>query len=221
MRGDDLAVLAWEGIAAEALEQTGNDEPPVDALELAACCGLHVIEGPARSARLEGTAIILGPGARHVRRHGLVAHETAHYLLDRADEPSTEDGAHYVSQALLLPRKAFERDLRTTWNPAALRAKHVNVSAERIVRRIVALRDAVATVIDNGRVKARVSSPWLPGAALKRLSRWERGLADEALRTGQPVQGDELAWAVPIVDGPWERVVIVAEIEQLSFRLGR
>ena len=219
MRGDDLAALSWEGIAAEALEATGNDEPPVDAFDLAACVGLHVVEGPARSARLEGNVIVLNPGARLVRRHGLVAHETAHHLLDRAGEASTEDGAHYVSQALLLPRKAFERDLRSSWNPAVLRAKHVNVSAERIVRRIVALRDAVATVIDNGRVKTRVASPWLPEASLRRLSRWERELADEALRTGEAVQGDELVWACPFVDGPWERVVIVAELEQLGLRL--
>lgn len=218
MRGDDDALAALEGVAADVLDATGVDAP-VNAFELADLCGLQVVYGAARGAHLDGARIVLGRGARRVREHGLVAHETAHYLLDRAAETNDEPGARYLSGALMLPRAAFERDLRRSWDVAALRAKHVNVSAEMIARRLVQVRDAVATIIDQGRVKARVASPWLTSPALGRLSRWERELADEALARGASVQGDELVWACPFVDGEWERVVIVAELEQLALRL--
>jgi hypothetical protein len=220
VRGADDALAALEGVAEDVLGETGVSAP-VDAFELADLCGLEVAYGATRGAHLDGQRIVLAPGARRVREHGLVAHETAHHLLDRAAEENSEMGARYLSGALMLPRREFERDLRRSWNVTEHRAKPVNVSAEMIARRLVQLRDGVATVIDQGRVKARVASPWLLSPSLGRLSRWERELADEALRSGEPVQGDDLVWACPFIDGPWERVVVVAELDQLSLRLSR
>jgi hypothetical protein len=88
-----------------------------------------------------------------------------------------------------------------------------------IARRITQVRDAVATVIDNGKMKTRVASPWLPDPRLRRVSSWERDLAREALETGKTTYGDELCYAVPILNPPWQRVVVVCEARQLALRV--
>jgi hypothetical protein len=124
----------------------------------------------------------------------------------------------------LLPRIAFDRDLRRTrWELAALRTLHPNVSATAIAIRITQLRDAVVTVFDpRGRLRPwRAASPWLVGPHLQRVSRWERDLAAEAYEKNAEVRGDELCYAVPLVEGDRvnHRVLIVCELEQLSLRL--
>jgi len=218
-RGVPVGCKIWEGVAAALLEETGADEPPQDAFELAECCGLLTRPWSRADGRLVGDTIWYPGRARHVRQHGSIAHEVAHWALAWADEADSEQGARYVAGALMLPRRGFDRDLRdTAWDLQRLRAKHLNVSAEMIARRLVELRDAVATVFDAGRVKRRIASPWL-GDQFARVSTWERELADLALERGELVQGDELVWALPLLDGPWRRVVLVAEAQQLSLRL--
>lgn len=209
----------WEGVAESLGRQVGLDDPPVNAKHLAVLCGLRLRPWGKRGAALVGDVIYFDPGDPDYWQHASIFHETGHFALGWAGEEDSEDGAQYVGQALALPRRAYERDLRRTWNPAALRAKHVHTPAGWIVERIVHLRDAVATVIDEGRVTRRVASPWLPEERFRRISPWERELADRALELGEPVQGDELIWAAPVIEPPWRRVVIVAEARQLSLRL--
>lgn len=212
---ESLAI--WEGVAADVLESTGCDDPPVDAFELADCCGLEVRHG---LTHRDGNVIYIDSRTRDVRQHGLVAHELAHWALCRAKEQNTEPAANFVSGALMLPRCAFEKDLRSSdWDLRQLRARHIYASAEMIARRIVGLRDAVATIVDAGRIKARAASPWLPDR-FRRMSRFERDLVDEALRTGEVQRADDLIWAFPVFDGAHRRVVVIAEAAQLSLKLG-
>lgn len=214
----DDARATWEGIAADVLGETGCDDPPVDAFELADCCGLEVQPSKTGRAYRRGSAIHIPLGARDVRQHGLVAHELGHWALEQAAEPDSEDGARYLSGAFMLPRRPFERDLAaTSWHVGELRARHLNASAEMIARRIVALHDGVATVFDQGKVRRRIVSPWLP-ERYHRITRWERELAAEAIERETTVRGDELIWAVPVIDRQWRRVVLVAEAEQLALR---
>ncbi len=209
----------WEGVAESVWRATGSPEPPQDAFKLAECCGLRTRPWGRGWAVLEGDLIRYPARVRPTRQHGLVAHEVAHWALDWAEESQSEQAARWVGGALMLPREPFNADLaETRWDLEALQSKHLNCSAELIARRIVQLRDAVATVLDQGRVRARVASPWL-GDRFRRLSRWERELADRALETEQTQRPEELVWAVPVIDGPHRRVVLVAEAEQLSLRL--
>lgn len=207
----------WEGIAADLHNETGISAP-VDAFLIADRCGIEV-RGGARSSRREGNVVYLDATARRVRAHGVLAHEIGHFALERAGEPDSEQGARYLAGALMLPRRDFDLHLRQSgWLLTDLQYRNPNASMEMIARRIVQMRDAVMTIIDHGKVRYRRASPWLEDPRLGRLTKWERQLADTAVLTGDPVQGGELVWAVPVIDPPWQRVVIIAEIEQLSLR---
>jgi hypothetical protein len=211
---------ALEGVAADLLEAAGCEDPPVSALELADCCGLEVRPARLLRARLRGGVIEVNVQARATRLHGLVAHELGHWALQRAGEPDTEDGARYLVGALLLPRVPFDRDLRETgWSLEELRRRHPNASAEVIARRIVQLRDAVASIWDQGRCTARVASSWLPVEHVgRKTSALERRLADRVLETARTEHPAPLVWAVPMFDGAHRRVVVVLEAEQLALR---
>lgn len=102
-----------------------------------------------------------------------------------------------------------------------MRELHPHVSATAIAVRITQLRDAVATIIDPlGKARPwRVWSPWLHDRRLARLSAWERDLAMRAVEAGEELRGDELCYALPLMDGEWSRVIVVCEAEQLSLRL--
>ncbi|AKF08858.1 hypothetical protein DB32_006007 [Sandaracinus amylolyticus] len=212
--------LRWEGTAARALERA-KVGAPVSAFELAKGLGLEIEAWSGAGAELDADAQVIrvNPRVRLVRRHGLIAHECGHWVL-RIEGDDSEKGARYLAGAMLLPRWDFDLDLkRTAWSLLKLRDRHPNASAEMIARRIVEVREAVATIIDNGRVTSRVFTPGLMvEPRLRRVSRWERGLADQALEAGAEVRGDELCYAVPLVDGPWRRVIVVCEAEQLSLR---
>lgn len=211
----------WEGVATNLLEEAGCEDPPVSAIDLADCCELTVRPARLLRARLvRGNVIEVNALARTTRLHGLVAHEIGHWALRRAGEPSTEDAARYLVGALLLPRRAFDRDLRETqWDLEELRRRHPNASAEVIARRIVQLRDAVASIWDQGKCTARVASSWLPVERVgRKTSTLERCLADRVLETEQTERPAPLVWAVPFFDGRFRRVVVVLEAEQLALR---
>lgn len=213
------AVEVWEGVAQAVHDETGI-EAPVSAFELADACGLQLVAGPRGGARLVGDQVHFDVTARPVRQHGLVAHEVAHWVLQEHGEPDDEGAARYTAGALMLPRQSFDRDLRATaWDLHALRARHLHCSAELIARRIVELRDAVVSVLDNGKVRARVWSPWVAEPRLQRLTRVERELVDAALTSGEVERAHELLSAYPIFDGSYRRVIVVAELQQLSLRL--
>lgn len=210
----------WEGIAAAAHAETCTT-PPVSAFALASAYDLRIESWSGAGAELDADASVIrvSARARSQRRHGLVAHELGHLLL-RRDRCDSEDGARYMSGALMLPREPFDRDLtRTAWSLARLRAIHENASAQMVAIRIAQLRDAVVTIIDRGRVSMRIVSPWLTEPRLARLSKWERSLATRALEEGVEVRGDELCYAVPILEAGHSRVVVVCELEQLSLKL--
>lgn len=87
------------------------------------------------------------------------------------------------------------------------------------LQRIADVTGFSASEIDNGRLRARVVSPWLEEREdLRRVSRYERGLAQRALDAGAVVADHDLVYAVPIIDGAWRRVVVIAEAEQLATR---
>lgn len=210
-----------EGAAAEALERS-KQGAPVSAFRVARGLGLEIEpwSGSGAQLNLDQMLIEVNPRARPVRQHGLIAHEIGHYLLRiTSGLVDSEAAARYLAGALLLPRWDFDVDLRRTgWSFARLRERHPNASAEMIARRIVELRDAVATILDNGKVTRRVVTEGIVDPRVRRMTRWERELADAALAMGEEVRGDELCYAVPIIDGQWRRVIVVCELEQLSLR---
>jgi hypothetical protein len=206
-----------EGIAAELLSAVGLDDAPGDAFALAELCGLTVVSGAGRGARREGDVVYVDSKARRTRQHGLVAHEIGHWALERVGEnPHDEPAARFLSGALLVPRRRFDRDLRATWRLDELMAMHANASGELLARRIAELRDAVVTIVDNGRVRSRFSAAHV--YAPVRMTRVERELVAEALERGHAVEGGPLVHATPLVEGAWQRVIVVAEVEQLAMR---
>lgn len=205
-----------EGIAA-AVHDRARVDGAVDAFDLADRLGLRVEQAARRGATLDDDVIEVDARSRPTRQHGLVAHELGHWALDvHGQERLDERAARFLSGALLVPRVQLERDLRTTWRLDELMQRHPCASAELLARRIAELRDAVVTVIDNGRVRARIASPWL--GTPPRLSRFERGLVEDALGSGHVVEGGSLVHATPLVEGSWRRVIVVAEAEQLAMR---
>lgn len=218
-----MADLAdWEGAAAELLDGTCTSTP-VDAFALAAACGLKVRVGGARVARLDGNVIHIAPKMCSPHQHMGVCHELGHFALARHGLEDSEEGAKYIGGALLMPRREMRRDLvATAWSITKLRERHVNAYAIAIAERITQLCDAVATIIDpRGRKKSRrILSPWINEPHLaKRTSAWERELALKAWETGEEIRGDELCYAVPVIDFGEDRVIVVCELEQLGLRL--
>jgi len=206
---------------ARALHDETGADAPINAMVLARAAGLELRPTIGAVGSLMGDVIRYDPTARHVRQHGQVAHELAHWALREYGEPEddVEPAARYLAGALMLPRREFDRDLSATnWCLDSLRAKHLNPSAEMIARRITQLRDAVVTIFDQGRASKRFASPWM-GESLPCLSTWERELADRALRDERTAWRGDLCYAAPVIDGGWRRVVLVCEAAQLGLRL--
>lgn len=200
----------WEGIARELLEQTGCDDGPVDALELAGLCGLKVRArcGP---ASLRGDAIYVDLRGRDTRRQWEVAHELGHWALRRAGEPSCERGADYVGAALLLPRKRYAHDLHACdWDLAQLRVMHPHAPWSWLARRVTHVTEAAALVWDHGHCVSRVESPWRVGARYVPTED-EAALADACLASGEPIR-DGRAGAWPVFDRRWRRVVTISPL---------
>lgn len=219
-------ILEWEGIAADVSSETGCDAPPVDAFTLAYECELEVEPANVVTAELDHAKrlIKLNVSMRRERQHMSVAHEVGHFALIRAEAHNSCTAAKHVGGALMMPRRVLDQNLRETWSINALRAVHKNVSATALAIRITQLRDAVVTILDpRGRRKYwRTTSPWIVDPRLRRISPWERGLARLAYERRAEVQGDELCYAVPLIEGddPTEhRVLVVCELEQLSLKL--
>lgn len=208
-----------EGAAIALLERAGEPDPPISAVAIAKTLGYRVYASPLPGARLCGTTIEVCGGYRKERQHFHVAHELAHVALRTAGEEDSESAADYVGAAIMLPRRAFDRDLKeSAWDMRELRAKHVNCSAEVIARRIVTMRDAAVCIFDNGKLKTRVFSPWLSDG-FRRISSFEKDLAERVLESGETEKAGELLWGFPVFsDDGWRRVITVCEAEQLGFR---
>lgn len=201
----------WEGIAADVLSQTGCDDPPVNALELADLCGLEIRArfGP---ASLVGSTIYVDLRGRETRQQWQVAHELGHWALRRANEHDSEQGADYVAAALLLPRRQFHRDLiALDWDLGELRARHPNAAWSVIAKRATHVADAVATVWDRGYCKARVESPWFDRPRYVPTES-EAALADACLESASVIRSGFIgAW--PVFEPPWRRVITLAPYE--------
>lgn len=191
--------LTLEGIA-ESLLTRAAVEAPVDALDLAERLGLEVAYSEVGEPVVLGQTIFVPRRARIALLQWLTAHELGHWAAQQAGEDGPcERAANYLAGALLLPRATLLRQLRAGWDLDKLRRQHPNAPAHAIAVRIVQLRDAVAAVYDQGRLRRR----WGPPMPL------ERELAAKALDAGAPVRVDDLTGAWPIVDGHWRRVIVL------------
>lgn len=140
-----------EGIALELLRATGCDDPPVDAFELAECCGLRVVYGSA--ARLMGSTITIPARVTYARRlHGLVAHELGHFALRRARLDDCEQSARYLAGALLVPAPSVMTAMRLRLTAEQMFETHTNASAEMICRRAEQVAGARVSVRERGRL---------------------------------------------------------------------
>lgn len=191
-----------EGIAADLHASTG-DLLPVDAFELAHLCGLELrawsrADG---SVNLESGVIRYPARARHVRKHGVVAHELGHWALHQVNEDHhAEWAARYLAGALLLPRAAFLRDAwACDWDLEELQRRHPHASAEMVVVRMTQVSPACAWVWDDGRVRRTYGANAGEDveAIVGRVLASEAPLRDGAVR----------AW--PLLERGYRRVVVV------------
>ena len=141
-----------EAIAQDILNETGLGAP-MDAFELAECCGLTVKFSSSRKGNLADGVIRCPAGTSNVHQHGTVAHEVGHWALVRAGlDGQDEDDARYMAGALMIPRPALLDDLRTrTWDLLEIHPRHPNASWEMLVIRCVQVADAYASIWDQGR----------------------------------------------------------------------
>lgn len=204
-----------EIVAESLLREIGLDDPPVDAFEVAAMVGCALRPMRTVGARLLGDVIEYDERARLTRQHGLVAHEIGHWALRWAGESDSEAGASYLAGALLVPRRALDRQLGARWCLVELCSAHPNASCEMIAHRVVALRSAVALVVDNGRVRSRIVGPSTP-AALRRPTVIERDLAALAVSSRVVARHHDRIAAWPVIDGDYERAVVISDVEALT-----
>lgn len=170
--------------------------------------------GPGCEGFLGGRKIYVDEQARPERRAFAISHELSHWLLRRAGIPDEEDVVNYLGAATLLPRLAFEADLRRWgWDLLRLKAKHTHASFEAIARRICVLRDARACVFDwplaGQRDAGAYVIPWHDAPA---PSPEEREAAHAAREYGAPVELRPGLKAWPVIEHDWHRVITVANV---------
>lgn len=146
---DDVGALL-EAIACEVGEGTGCDEPPVDALRIAALLGFEVRPGWAR--RQGATLFVPFGSAADEAVHWACAHELAHGLLDL--EPgvdNSEENASYLAAAILVPRRSLCEEVRKFgWSLAKLHALYWTAPPLAIARRLAECRDGIASAWTSG-----------------------------------------------------------------------
>lgn len=212
---DDIA--PWDSIASEVHDRIGTDGA-VDPIFVAYALGLRVVVSSRieRASVIERT-IIVPDGQRRERTGFSVLHEVAHLLLRTRGIEDSEPACDALAAALLLPRRALDRDLRSTWALPDLRERHPHASHEAIARRILALREAVVVVAD--RAPARRWKRLRSASLDLRLSiarRIERDLVDAADQSGEPEGPSDLVRAWPLRDGGARRVVLIAQADELE-----
>lgn len=194
------SVADLEGVARRIHD--AYDTAPVDAFDLASALEVEVRIW-AKGHGMRHSDVIWCPSpakARETRRHGIVAHELAHWALEHFGlDHHCEDSARYLAGALMLPREVLLRDLaEVDLDLAELQRRHPNASAEMIVARISQVQGATAWVWDNGRLARRY------GIAEADVAEY----VDRVLRLEEPVRdGALVAW--PVFDGRWRRVLVL------------
>ena len=209
----DDATARWEGIAQEMLDEVGAEDAHYDPRLIARAYDLRLEPVHSRSACWDGHVIRFPIAARATRQAGAIAHELGHHGLD---EPQSERGAAYVGAALPVPRRALDRALRRHgWELPALRSDFPHASAELLARRIAEVREAVVTIVDGRRVKARLASPWL-AAPTRSLTAREREVLERARVEGAAFADLVRAWHLH--EPGYDRVILIADAEQLALR---
>lgn len=206
--------MRWdlEELARQTLEDADLG-PPVDPDLIALELGLEVLDGgEACDGLLIGRQIFVDERLRPERRAFSIAHEVGHHLLRSNGLRDDERSANYLASALLLPRDDFQRDLRRFgWDLLQLRAAHRWASFEALARRVVALRTARAFVFDRplrGQRGASVYSvPWG-----QRPTPEEQLAANEAVRSGAPVEVRAGLTGWPVIQSDWARAITLASL---------
>ena len=145
----DLGEVA-EAIAAEASEDSGRDDRPnADPSVLAVCyLGLRLVPSRRRSACLIEDRVYYPARASDRDVAYFVAHECGHWLARDAKSLLTEDEEEIVASrigvALMLPRRAFLRDVRNGARVTADLVALWPLATPRIVRRRLVELDALA-----------------------------------------------------------------------------
>jgi hypothetical protein len=230
-----MAVLAdcelyWcvlDDVAAELLDRTGIDRPPVDALLLAARLGVEVVfdarqTGRARHKRLGGRSVILlKPGERPERTQWAAAHElgevVAHRVFERLDldggEPRPdlrEQTASLLATRLLLRFDWFADDARLLADDVpALKNVYSTASHELIALRLLDLPEpCTITIFDHARVTRRRSNGARRPPPLLPL---ECAVWQETHRTGRPGErsdGELRVRCWPVHEPEWKREIL-------------
>jgi hypothetical protein len=176
---------ALDAVAMQLLRDAEVDQPPVDAVAVAARCGFQVAwdarqSGRARLVRI-GTAagdpqvaILLKPDPRSERLQWAVAHElgeaAAAQVFTRLDiapaecSPNArEQVANHLASRLLLPSAWFEADaVALGWDLPRLKERFRSASHELIARRMLDFDPPIiVTIFDQNQVTMRRSN--LPG----------------------------------------------------------
>ncbi len=215
-----MGAAEWEGVAAAFLAEIGADDM---ALDPRVVCAAYQLELVPTTASAPGPCVIDGRiryrvHERPVRVAGTIGHELGHVALGRHGEPQSERGAAYVGAAILVPRRPLDAALRRVgWDVERLREAFPYASHELLARRIAEVREAVVTILDGRRVRARVGSPWLTPPPGPGLTRDEQRVVRAARETRARVDEGWIS-ALPLYDGPLERVIVIADREQLNLR---
>lgn len=216
-----MGAAEWEGVAHAFLEEIGAESL---ALPPQAIAGAYELELVPTIAGAPGPCVVDGriryrAHERPVRVAGTIGHELGHVALERHGEPQSERGAAYVGAAILVPRRSLDAALRRVgWDVERLRETFPHASCELLARRIAEVREAVVTIVDGRRIKARVGTPWLTPPPGPGMTREEQRIVRAAREARARVDEGWIS-AVPIYDGPFERIIVIAEREQLSMRL--
>ncbi len=213
-----MSFREWEGCAEQLRAEIAVDDDHVHPKILVERCELELVEVMSRTGPcFTGQRIYYDPTARPERQAGTIAHELGHFTSRRYSVDDTERAASYVGAALLVARRALDRSLRRHgWNHELIRPDFQHASAELLARRIADVREAVVTIVDGRRLRARVASPWLP-LPRPRLSQDEQRVLRAALETGQRVDEGWIS-ATPYLEPGHRRVILIAEREQLELR---
>ena len=220
----DDRLLDVTGAARFFLDSCGSPEAPVDPVELAHLWGMEVVHssGPACT---RGHVIFHDPGREPWQQRFDVAHELGHLAARHAGLPAQHcPTASEIGGAILVPRDDLKRELtRTGWDLAELVGRY-QVSWEVLARRLPRVVSSVVTIVDNGRIWYRERSQWLQapqGPARRRLEHWEERLVLQAATSGQHVYAANLVTAYSVPSPGWDRVVLVAGIEEWEAKTRR
>ncbi len=209
------------GAARFLLDSVGSPVPPIDPFEVASEWGLMVCWTEGRSCLIDQTIFVEKHDSIERRRWDC-AHELGHYIAWHVGLPHKDERvANGIASATLLPDRHIKGDLsRTAWDLAELVPLY-QVSWEVMARRIPLVKSSVVTIVDNGEIWFRRRSRWLSGPGgphPRRLEAWEERLAVQAAGGEEHIRPDNLVAAYSVPSPGWDRVVLVAGVEEWEKR---